>query len=48
MNARERPATRALLLDAGSTGGFAKHTALCNENNVAIGKFLLEFASKPR
>ena len=48
MDASQGAATGPLLLDTGVTGGFAQHPALGNENDMAIGELLLEFAGESK
>lgn len=47
MDVREGAATGALLLDTRSPGGLAEHTALSNEDDVAVGELLLELPGQP-
>jgi hypothetical protein len=43
----ECAATRPLLLDTGGTGRLAEHPALSNENDMAVGKLLLQLPCEP-
>lgn len=40
-------ATGALLLNAGSAGRLAQHSALGDKYDVTVGEFLFEFPCKP-
>lgn len=48
MDTGESTAARSLLLDTGGTGRLAQHPALGNEDDMAVGEFLLQFTGEPR
>ena len=48
MNTSQSTATGPLLLDTGITGGFAQHSALCNENDMTVRELLLELSGQSK
>lgn len=47
VDAGEGAAARPLLHNTGRAGGLAEHAALGDENDVTVGKLLLELTGKP-